>query len=67
MEYEEWKGKSGNWIKEAKVRTQVVFTCFASESEKGGRNAEEKEKEEEKAKDCSELPSIQRGKGSEPY
>ena len=40
---------------------------FASESEKGGRNAEEKEKEEEKAKDCSELPSIQRGKGSEPY
>ena len=66
MEYEEWKGKSGNWIKEAKVRTQVVFTCFASESEKG-RNAEEKEKEEEKAKDCSELPSIQRGKGSEPY
>jgi len=24
MEYEEWKGKSGNWIKEAKVRTQVV-------------------------------------------
>jgi hypothetical protein len=53
--------------KEAKVRTQgVFFTYFASESEKGG-SAEEKEKKEEKAKDCSELPSIQRGKGSEPY
>jgi hypothetical protein len=46
--------------------SECFSRIFASESEKG-RNAEEKEKEEEKAKDCSELPSIQRGKGSEPY
>ena len=67
MEYEQWKGKSGIWIKRGQSENLGCFSrIVASESEKG-RNAEEKEKEEEKAKDCSELPSIQRGKGSEPY
>jgi hypothetical protein len=66
LEYEGWKGKSGNWLKEAKGGIQFVSRVL-SQSQKKGRNAEEKEKEEEEAKDCSELPSIQRGKGSEPY
>ena len=50
MEYEEWKGKSGNWIKEAKVRTQVFFTCFASESEKGGEPLKRKRKKRKRPK-----------------
>jgi len=61
------EGEKWNLIKEAKVRTQSVFHVFLPQSQRKGKNAEEKEKEEEKAKDCSELPSIQRGKGSEPY
>ena len=65
MEYEEWKGKSGNLIRGQRENSEC-FHVFCLRVRKG-RSAEEKEKEEEKAKDCSELPSIQRGKGSEPY
>ena len=35
MEYEEWKGKSGNWIKEAKVRTQVFSRVLPQSQRKG--------------------------------
>jgi hypothetical protein len=63
--------KSGRVKVELDIRGQSenseVLSRILPQSQRKRGTAEEKEKEEEKAKDCSELPSIQRGKGSEPY
>ena len=63
--------KSGRVKVELDIRGQkensVGFHVFCFRVRKRERTAEEKGKEEEKAKECSEFPSIQRGKGSESY
>ena len=50
MEYEEWKGKSGNWIKEAKVRTQVVSRVLPQSQRKGGETLKRKRRKRKRPK-----------------